>query len=572
MAYPLLRFSPTRLIEAGIMKLSGMSLSPLEEEIGLAPESDDSPLAPEPAARLPSMPKAKRLRSLRRYPYDLDHCLLHFSRRDAFSLGELLEGVHIFGNPGSGKSSGSGDTIALAALKAGLGFVVTTHKSDERTRWKRLCKQAGRSRDLVILHPDNPYRCNLLEYTLMRAGEGAGHVENAVDVFITLTETRNQGAQRADPHWVNASRRHLRFCLEALANGGILLTMDNIEHVMQGLPFFWDGNIHYPEGSLLKRCLDAADKNAKRSKKLLVSPARVRAYFEREWAINGAERQNAGVITTLQTILDPLQSQLIQDLLFSPTPNFDPGAARRGAVVLLDLPVLEWQAMGRMAQIMFRYIAQHAVMRRQGLPPGETPVLFWSDEAQTFLTPLDREFAEASRSSWGSSVNLVQNINSIFAKMDVGMYDPQAKALLANFGTVICHRNGDSATNTWAAEMIGKDSVIRRSGSRSQSGTQQLGFNLNEGSARSISGGQNGGSYSVSSNTGWGANRSRSETWSASTGYQETYDYLVPPRIFTLLRSGGRANNKQVDGIVFKAGKIWNGTQQPFLGVTFRQP
>ena len=558
-------FAPQRLLDTAFMKLSGLSPAPTTEEA--APDAVD--LTP-PKTRLPAIITDKRLTSRRRYPYGLHHTLLKLSPRDPFTIKDMLESITMFGMTGSGKTTGSGRKFSESILKAGFGVVVNTYKSDEGAFWQRLCSKNGRRRDLYILRPGGKYRCNLLEYILTRAGEGAGHVENAASLIIKLADLRNNGVQHAEPYWRDGAQRLMRTGIEALALGGELLTLDNLQAILHGLPF-WDEGLHYPEDSLLKRCLEVADTRAAGGETLLVSPKKVRAYFEKEWAMPGAERQNAGVLSTLQTVLDPLQSQVIQDLLFSPTPNFSPEFCRHGAVIVLDLPVLEFETIGRTTQVLFKLIAQQAVMRRQGLPRGETPVAFYADEASNFVTPLDGKFVSASRSSWGCSINLVQNISALQTIMNASLYKPQADELLGNFGTLIFHRNGDTATNNWASESIGKGIVLRHSASVSWSESQQVGASYNESSGWSISSGEHNNSYSQSGNSGFGVNRSRSRSRSGSHSAQQTWDYLVPQRTFHFLRSGGREHKRLVDGIVFKAGKIWKSSGQPYLGVTFHQ-
>jgi hypothetical protein len=69
----------------------------------------------------------------------------------------------------------------------------------------------------------------------------------------------------------------------------------------------------------------------------------------------------------------------------------------------------------------------------------------------------------------------------------------------------------------------------------------------------------------------WGNSISRSVTHSFNHGWFETFDYLVPPVVFTRLKGGGPENNYEVQGIVFKAGKQWRRTGRTFIDVTFRQ-
>jgi hypothetical protein len=54
-------------------------------------------------------------------------------------------------------------------------------------------------------------------------------------------------------------------------------------------------------------------------------------------------------------------------------------------------------------------------------------------------------------------------------------------------------------------------------------------------------------------------------------GWRESYEYAVPPRTFTLLRGGGPECSYEVQAVVFKAGRLWHASGQPYIGVTFDQ-
>ena len=53
------------------------------------------------------------------------------NRDDRFTIGQSVEGLLILGGTGSGKTSGSGESVAMAYLSAGYGGLVLTVKRDE---------------------------------------------------------------------------------------------------------------------------------------------------------------------------------------------------------------------------------------------------------------------------------------------------------------------------------------------------------------------------------------------------------------------------------------------------------
>src|SRR5882724_13662098 len=97
-------------------------------------------------------------------PFDLDTPLCYFGSdpRDVLTIRHAAEGIQVFGSSGSGKSSGSGQHLAMALLHSGAGGVVFTVKQDEPKIWQRYCELAGRLNDLIVFSPAHPWRFNPL--------------------------------------------------------------------------------------------------------------------------------------------------------------------------------------------------------------------------------------------------------------------------------------------------------------------------------------------------------------------------------------------------------------------------
>src|SRR5579863_2137427 len=95
----------------------------------------------------------------------LDLPILGLTEKDVLSLRALVEGgTLITGGLGSGKSSTSGRALALGFLRAGLGGLVLTVKSDETEHWIEYASQTGRSKDLVIFNAESDLTFDPLAY------------------------------------------------------------------------------------------------------------------------------------------------------------------------------------------------------------------------------------------------------------------------------------------------------------------------------------------------------------------------------------------------------------------------
>lgn len=204
---------------------------------------------------------------------DNEHVLLNFAggERNSWRLRHAFEGVQIFGGIGSGKSSGSGKTIARAFLKNGFGGLVHCAKSDEVATWLQYCISLGRWGDVVLMgeqnkfevwaehledekrfdeldnfkrknswQAGNPNMFNPLRYELERQGKGAGEVFNLSNLFMEIYKMGNRfsggGGGDKDRYWDNALKRSLNRMILLLKASDELLTIDNMVKIMASIP------------------------------------------------------------------------------------------------------------------------------------------------------------------------------------------------------------------------------------------------------------------------------------------------------------------------------------------------
>lgn len=538
------------LLERVLYQISGLESSPSSPTAHLP--------VPAPLPPLPSQPRP--------YQLGMEHALLTFPKSDLWTIRDSFEGTQVFGESGSGKTSGSGAHLARSFLSAEYGGLVLTYKADECERWIHYCRATGREHSLVIVGKDEPWRFNFLEYQYLRAGEGAGHTENTVNAFMNILESRYRGSKRQtqDEFWTDGARRLLYYSLELLAKAGEPIAMQNLLNIVRSTPYTPPerGGLIYPPDSYCLHCLDRLGKSSAASE--------IRGFLEGEFARSGMDRQSAGVISTLTNMAHPITTGVVRDLFCTAT-NFLPDYSLSGAVIVLNFPIEEWEDVGRTAQLLFKYIWQRAIRRRKGLPRGQRPVFLWVDEAQAFITDYDREFQEAARAASVATVYLTQSVSNFRAALgDNG--EAKANALLGNLATKVFHRNSDAATNQWAAEMIAKGTIVRYSGGYSDSESESWGMNAGTQSGWSVSsGGQGETQHGSSGGSQFGLNRGNSTSSSQNVGWNQTIDYLVQPGVFTRLKGGGPESRYQVQGVLFKAGKAWKRTGRTFLDVTFPQ-
>jgi len=474
--------------------------------------------------------------------FDPDTPLVHLStaKQDAWTIRDSFEGAAIFGATGSGKTSGSGQALARAFLAAGYGGLILTHKTDERQLWERYCKEAGRSDDLMVVSPDQPYRFNFLRYESKRPDRGGGLTENLVNLFYNLMEAADAGGSRhRDPFWDRAVKQLLRNAIDLLQFADQELSMPAIIRLVNAAPQSQEQafDAQWQSRSFMYQCLELASQRdaALNHADLEV----VTEFWMHEWP-GYDPRTRSNVQYTFTTLADGFNRGILREL-FSTKLNIVPEYSLAGKLILMDLPIKTYRDLGRFSQVLFKYVWQQAVERRD-LIKQPRPVFLWVDEASNFLTSHDKDFQSTARSSGAATVYLAQNITGYYAALDGGQSHAQTEAFLGNLQTKIFHANGDPATNEWAERIFAKDWHAHVSASSSSSPDKDAHKDL------------------------WNTNTS-----SHSTNVNRSFDSEVPAHRFTTLRKGGPGNGLAVDAILFQAGRRWALSGHTSIQTTFRQ-
>jgi hypothetical protein len=247
-------------------------------------------------------------------------------------------------------------------------------------------------------------------------------------------------------------------------------------------------------------------------------------YWMREFPSLAIETRSV-IVSTFTSMADcflrgMLRTLFCTDVTVKPEDTFD------GKIIILNLPVKEYNELGQFAQVLFKFVWQRAVERRIPplIEPGDAeetirPVFLWADESQFFVNSYDALFQSTARSSRACTVYLTQNLPSYFAAFSGANSKAEVEAFVGNLQTKIFHANGDPTTNNWAADSIGRTRQIR------------LSAGLSEGVARSGS--------------------------TQNAGATQSVEFLVQPQEFTMLRTGGADFDLQVDSIIFQAGRRW---------------
>lgn len=480
--------------------------------------------------------------------WSLSTPLLHFSRRDPWTIGHAVEGALVLGATGSGKTSGSGAAIANSFLRAGFGGLVLVVKNDERQLWERYCRDTGRLGDLIIFDPDQPHRFNFIDYEVQRKGSGAGLTDNIVNLFSTVLEIAERGSsgggggREEEGFWKRAMRQLCRNLVDILKLAKGSVSVPELHRLLLSAPTSLEQvrSAEWRNNAMCARYLVEADKRLK-SPRESADLEVVADYFLLEYPVL-SDKTRSVIVSTFTSMIDVLNRGLMRDLFCTET-NLTPDAVESGKIILIDMPVKEFGDVGQFAQVLWKTAFQRSIERRN-VADNPRPVFFWADEAQYFTTSGDMLFQTTCRASRVATVLLSQNVSNFYAALGVGQKGKvEADSLFANLNTKFFHANGDPVTNEWASTLIGR--------------THQFMMNVN---ASQPPGQWSGPLTSF-----------LPEHPQSSAGMSEQIHFEVEPHAFTALRTGSAANGRLVDAVVFQNGRRFRGSGRTWLPVMFQQ-
>lgn len=451
---------------------------------------------------------------------------------DGWTVKDSFSGCLITGETGSGKSTGSGAALARAFLKRKYGGLVLTCKTDEAETWKRYCKETGRGDSLIVFGPEQPWRFNFLNYELTRPGRGSGQTENIVTLFTDVIETleRRGGGPRSDPYWDRALKQLLRNSVELLAIARNEIRMVELYDLIMNAPQNPEQlrSESWRENSFCMRCIREAETREKSERQRHDFAVSTRFWLSEFPALS--DRTRSIVISTFTSLGDVLSRGLAYELLCTKT-TVVPELCHEGAVIVLDVPIKQFDVVGLTIQTIFKLLFQRSLERRDLAKHGR-PNFLWIDEAQWFLCRSDPLFQTTARSARCASVFLTQNIGNLHAAIGKAATD----TLIGNLTTKFIHCNTDVATNEWCSNLFAKTYQYRTSS----------GMSTRE------------------SDYGRG-------TTAHNTGGHEALEHQVLPIEFSTLRKGGSENDQCVDAFVFEGGRQWKASGKNHLRVNFKQ-
>jgi len=471
---------------------------------------------------------------------DLDRTLLRWTKRDRFTMRDLLNGgLLTLGITGSGKSSSSSKQLARALVRDRNTFgCILCPKPEDLGFWQEVFWRAGQSHRLLVFDAgSSKLRMNILEQTsrngdtrdvtrvimvgrdALRNGEHSRGTENAA--FFELQE--------------EMLVHHAVVILKAATDAVSAHALQRFIHTAARLPSDlaeapWRQEFH-------NQCVQAAAIKRK-SPQEAHDVEQALDYWLRVFpAMEERTRSNieTGVLGTLFVFCNGTVHERL-----GTTTNFTfDDLQRKRQWLLVNMPPSSYGDSGTLVGSLLKYQMQRAILRRKARPADPVHVV-WTDEAQQWCNNrFDAEYLAQCRSHKGCMVFITQSIESFPASMRGDGGKRQTMALLSNFSTKIVHALGSVETAHWLSESLGHRLETHIGGSSQPAVTVFEGL-LGQGGS--------------------------------SSNFDQKYEPVLQPGVFLtgLTRTGGPKNRYRSDAIVMRTGKPFSNGEN-WLHVAFSQ-
>ncbi len=352
----------------------------------------------------------------------LDQTLFHWSDKTPFTVRDLLLSVAIFGQTGSGKSSGSGLLLARAVLRLKRsGGLILVSKPEDRQFWLTRFKEAGRLKDLTIFGEHEKARFNFVDFEMKSGGDARSLTE-----FLLITsEGLDKGGRGDNGKFWELSKKRMLYC--AIEPCRVAWGQMDIPIIQQFITTaIYDsaqlsevkpeGGGDSPKEKFMKgmhyqtmsRAATKLKTNVERNDWMLYDE-----YWKNEFVTMDGKVRSSVLADTLN-ILHTLNAGIVQEMV-STTTNFTPAAMAKGKWVLVDFPIDVYGDSGRIIMHGMKMLTQKFILRRH-TKPGDSVIVVHADEAQDVVNSFDSAFLAKCRSHLGCMIFLTQSLHSYFGK------------------------------------------------------------------------------------------------------------------------------------------------------------
>lgn len=410
--------------------------------------------------------------------FDINTPLFNFGGEDntAYTFRHAVTGCQAFGSTGSGKTTGAGFFFLSRLMSAGCGGLILTSKPTDKDDILEYCRLTGRSKDLVVIEPGGKEYFNFLKYESTGDKIFTANVVELLQVVIRSREAKSQQGGQSDRFWTESLDLLISSCIDIAlfaynsvsvellysiansvtdesADSAFVKAMTAAQANVQAKIDQWRSEIG--EAYL------ASISHEKYTAAMYEDVPEARTYSIIENFITQQFRKlNDRTRSIISMSLTSFLINLLRDpffTLFSTKTTVTPDDCYNNRkIILLNIPVKLYHKVGQDMQIMFKYIWQRA-MEKRNIEENGMPVFLYADESHLFLHEHDAEFQATARSSRVCTVYLSQNLMGYHANIGGAKNSEyRVKQFLATIGTKLFLTNTDIDTNSWASQLIGQ--------------------------------------------------------------------------------------------------------------------
>lgn len=363
----------------------------------------------------------------------LDVPLIKFSGGRLWTMRNAYEGTLVMGSIGSGKTSGAGQTLAVAMLRSGFSGIVLCDKKEEPDLWKGYCALTGRTNDLVLFKAGG-HRFNPLEHET--------DIFNKVALLQSLMAIESRSRREEDSYWQNESKKLLENLLWLAQVLGRPSDLALLSDLMKTAPS--DSGQAVAATWLQTSICGRAVQKANSSDNLY--ERRAAEFFTKEFS-GGNDRSRTIVKSMVSSIMHTLLREGIAQHFTGRSTMTPERLISERRILVVDLPLEDFKERGAFANQIWKYCFQRAVRSRT----DHSPTFLWADEAQNFLDSEDHDFQATCRSRRCATIYLTQNHPGLVQRLG----EQGTGMLVGNLTTKIFHRNECERTRDWASKLIG---------------------------------------------------------------------------------------------------------------------
>jgi hypothetical protein len=393
----------------------------------------------------------------------LDWPILSLSDNDDLRLRDLVEGgTLITGGLGAGKSSTSLRQLFFGLLRAGLGGLICTVKSDDTENYLAYAKACGREKDVIVFNVNSGLSFDPLAY-LWSTGRGAGgDVESIIDFFSTLLSVGKQHiGVNNDRFWELAAEQAMRHAIHLIRLAGEPLSIVSIHRAIQSFP---SRAGEYEEKSWQKQSYTASLIDAIRSRKETLSESQwgdldvATQFVLFKWA-SYDEKPRGSIEMTFSGLADKFMFSPFREMFCSGTYSFTPEqTTHERKLVILDIPVLAYgRETARLMQILVKLVFQRGWLRHSYKPGCCHGAMLIQDEFQMLMSRFENHFVQVCRGSAIAPIFITQTILNLAEEMGESQPGSKTKAFLNNLSVKIAHNSACPDTCQYLADVIGKE-------------------------------------------------------------------------------------------------------------------